>query len=80
MDKAVLGKSSEHQSTIGVDLSAGGDHLTGELHLIQPLIVLARSSRTRPRRPLANRSTVIVIGAFPDAPPGLPWLREMSGE
>jgi hypothetical protein len=35
MDKAVLGKSSEHQSTIGVDLSAGGDHLTGELHLIQ---------------------------------------------
>ncbi len=75
MSEAVVGESGEHQSAIGVDLGAGCDDLAGELHLIQPLAISARCSRTRPKRPLGSRSTAIVIGALSEAPPGLPWLR-----
>jgi hypothetical protein len=35
MGEAVVGEPGEDQGAIGVDLGAGGDDLTGELHLIQ---------------------------------------------
>jgi hypothetical protein len=35
MSEAVVGESGEYEGAIGVDLGAGGDDLTGELHLIQ---------------------------------------------
>jgi len=75
MSEAVVAEPDKHPGAIGVDLGACRDDVAGELHLIHTVGRVGQLQHARPSRPLVSRSTVMVIGAFSAAAPGLPWLR-----